>query len=252
MIPKNHHRLTEVPILPYGQGEGDERRNRRIALTVAVLLHGALLTLPLPNPATEALESMSPVTGIQVTSCDFGQRPPAVTERPRPRVLKVPIPIPPSPEIFHTEERLNPQWKSDPPPLDIPPGPPRVSPDAPLRVGGDVRPPVRIHSVAPKIPDFARRACIRGTAILSAVIDRDGKVLSARILRGMPLGLNEAALDAVLQWKFEPATLHGRPVTVRYPVAVTFDWWSPAQVDLPVPTHVSAPVRALDDALQEH
>ena len=53
------------------------------------------------------------------------------------------------------------------------------------------------------------------------MIDSEGNVESASVLRSVPL-LDDAAIAAVKQWKYEPATLDGRPVRVRYTVIVNF------------------------------
>ena len=54
------------------------------------------------------------------------------------------------------------------------------------------------------------------------MIDRQGNVTEARILKPLPLGLDQAALNAVRQWKFKPGTLNGQPVPVYYNLTVNF------------------------------
>ena len=92
----------------------------------------------------------------------------------------------------------------------------------PVRVGGDVKEPRRLKNVAPVYPDAARAAGIQGVVIIEAVIDPQGQVSDARVLRSIPL-LDEAALDAVRQWTFTPTLLNGAPVSVILTVTVTFD-----------------------------
>jgi protein TonB len=58
--------------------------------------------------------------------------------------------------------------------------------------------------------------------ILEAIIEKDGTVRDAKVLRGLGFGLDEAARDALLDWRFEPGTLHGEPVPVRYTLSVDF------------------------------
>ena len=91
---------------------------------------------------------------------------------------------------------------------------------APLRVGGDVKAPVIIERVEIVYPPAARAAQIQGIVIIEAIIDRNGNVKDARVLKPLPLGLDEAALKAVKQWKFKPGTLHGQPVDVIFIVTV--------------------------------
>ncbi|MEA2164582.1 MAG: hypothetical protein QOK37_2709 [Thermoanaerobaculia bacterium] len=92
----------------------------------------------------------------------------------------------------------------------------------PLRVGGDVKAPVIRHRVPPGYTDVARKARIAGIVILEAVIDRTGIVKDVRVIKPLPFGLSEAAMDAVRQWVFAPATRFGKPVDVVFNVTVNF------------------------------
>ena len=91
----------------------------------------------------------------------------------------------------------------------------------PVRVGGVIAMPSKVHDVRPILPDVARQAGIRGTVILEVTIGVDGSVADARILRSIPL-LDAAALDAVRQWRYEPTLLNGTAVPVRFTVTVEF------------------------------
>jgi TonB family protein len=106
-------------------------------------------------------------------------------------------------------------------PQEAPPGGP------PYRVGGGVTRPEKISGLPPSYTDFARTARVTGVVIVEAVIDEQGNVASARVLKGLPMGLDQAAVNAVQTWKFKPATLDGRPVSVYYILTVNF------QVDNP-------------------
>jgi protein TonB len=94
--------------------------------------------------------------------------------------------------------------------------------DTPVRVGGNVKAPVTITRVDPIYNEPARRARIQGLVIIEAVIDRQGNVTEARVLKPLPLGLDLAALEAVKKWKFRPGTLNGQPVPVYYNLTVNF------------------------------
>jgi TonB family protein len=96
------------------------------------------------------------------------------------------------------------------------------SDDAPLRVGGDVQPPVLIEHIEPTYTKEALRAQISGIVIIEAVIGRDGLVKNASVLKPLPFGLDHAAIDAVKQWKFKPGTLAGKPVDVIFVLEVNF------------------------------
>lgn len=97
----------------------------------------------------------------------------------------------------------------------------RVTNDGALRVGGNVRPPRKIKDVKPVYPPEARDAQVQGVVILEMRIDPDGRVGNARVLRSIPL-LDQAALDAVQQWEFEPTLLNGAPIAVIMTVTVQF------------------------------
>jgi TonB family protein len=70
-------------------------------------------------------------------------------------------------------------------------------------------------------PEAAQRADVRGTVLVEFTIAIDGSVTNARILRGIPL-LDEAALDCVRLWRYEPTLLDGRPVPRVMIAAVSF------------------------------
>jgi protein TonB len=94
--------------------------------------------------------------------------------------------------------------------------------DTPVHVGGNVNAPVAVTRVEPLYTESARRARIQGFVIIQAVIDRQGNVTEARVLKPLPLGLDMAALEAVKRWKFRPGTLNGQPVPVYYNLTVNF------------------------------
>ena len=102
-----------------------------------------------------------------------------------------------------------------------PPAATAPQPVQPFRVGGDIRPPVKVHHVAPVYPSIARSAGVSGVVILEAVIDGGGSVQDVRVLRSVPL-LDAAALEAVRQWRFTPTLLNGQPIPVVMTVTVSF------------------------------
>ena len=95
------------------------------------------------------------------------------------------------------------------------------APGGPVRVGGNIRPPTRTHFVEPAYPQIARAAGIQGVMILEIVIGADGAISNARVLRSIPL-LDQAALDAVRQWRYEPTLLNGAPTPVIMTATVNF------------------------------
>jgi protein TonB len=92
---------------------------------------------------------------------------------------------------------------------------------APLRVGGNIAPPTKIRDVRPIYPDDAKAARVQGVVIIEATVGPDGNVSDARVLRPIPM-LNQAALDAVMQWGFTPTLMNGVPVPVIMTVTVNF------------------------------
>ncbi len=105
--------------------------------------------------------------------------------------------------------------------IAIPP-PPSPPPAAPVRVGGAVRPPQKVQHVAPVYPAIARSARVTGVVIIEALIAEDGSVRTIVVLRSIPL-LDQAAVDAVRQWRFTPTLLNGVPVPVIMTVTVAFN-----------------------------
>ena len=102
---------------------------------------------------------------------------------------------------------------------EAPPPPP--PPQAPVRVGGNIKPPTKTRDVKPVYPAIAQSARVQGVVIIEATIGPDGRVKDAKVLRSIPL-LDQAALDAVKQWEFTPTLLNGVPVPVIMTVTVNF------------------------------
>jgi protein TonB len=110
----------------------------------------------------------------------------------------------------------------EPPP---PPAPP--APLAPVRVGGAVLVSKLIFQVAPSYPPLARASRTQGVVILEAVITGEGTIDPARlrILSGHPL-LNQAAVDAVRKWRYQPTLLNGQPMEILSTITVNFSFSS--------------------------
>lgn len=106
--------------------------------------------------------------------------------------------------------------------VPAPPVPPAaLAPQGPYRPGGNIRTPTKIHHVAPVYPAIAQQARVEGTVVIEATIGTDGRVKDARVISSKPL-LDQAATDAVMQWRFTPTLLNGVPVPVLMTVTVTF------------------------------
>jgi protein TonB len=76
--------------------------------------------------------------------------------------------------------------------------------------------------VPPSYPASAKQINLQGEITVQATIDAAGKVTDAKAVSGPPL-LQQAAMDAVRRWKYEPATLDGKPVPMQIVVKVKFN-----------------------------
>jgi TonB family protein len=106
------------------------------------------------------------------------------------------------------------------PPASPSDGLPRAN-GGPVRVGSTIAPPMKVRDVPPQYPPDAREARVQGVVILETTISEAGQVTEARVLRSIPM-LDQAAIDAVRQWEFQPTVLNGRAVPVIMVVTVQF------------------------------
>lgn len=89
-------------------------------------------------------------------------------------------------------------------------------------VGSGVSEPRAIYKPEPEYSPEARQAKLQGTVILSLVVGADGKAHAIHVERSLGMGLDERAIEAVRQWRFEPAQKDGKPVAVAVSVEVSF------------------------------
>jgi TonB family protein len=85
-----------------------------------------------------------------------------------------------------------------------------------------VSPPSALYAPDPDYSDAARKTKYQGSVILWLVVGADGRAHNLRVARSLGMGLDEKALEAVRQWRFQPATLNGQPVAVEINVEVSF------------------------------
>ncbi len=212
------------------QEEEFERKLMRISLAAAIVFHAVLFVVHWPSFAGTGREAHQKKAKIYVVKQVKFKPPqkPKMEKIPKPKTRMVPIPdpTPDEPEPIREEE---PEEDLDFVPDEdlvaaIPEAPPPPEPEGPLRyvVGGNITEPVKISAPPPRYPEAARRARIQGPVILELIIDKQGNVRSVKVLRGLPLGCTEAAVEAVKKWKFKPATMNGRPVEVIYNLTVMF------------------------------
>jgi len=102
-----------------------------------------------------------------------------------------------------------------------------VAPPAPkpaqtlLRAGQGIKEPRRLGGLPPEYPLIARNAHVEGVVILEAVINERGEVGRVKVLRSAPL-FDQAAINAVQQWRYTPTLLNGVPVSVLMTITVNF------------------------------
>ena len=90
------------------------------------------------------------------------------------------------------------------------------------RIGGGVSAPVVLFAPEPEFSEEARKAKVAGNVLVYLQVDTNGRPTHVRVLRGIGLGLDEKAMEAVRQYKFKPAMENGHPVTVEMNVEVNF------------------------------
>lgn len=99
--------------------------------------------------------------------------------------------------------------------------PPKPGPNDPIR--NPSHKPVRIAGQPARYTEAAARARISGIVIVEVLIERDGRVSAARVVKPLPFGLSENALSAVRTWRYKPVVEHGRPVRVLWYQTVTMN-----------------------------
>ena len=90
------------------------------------------------------------------------------------------------------------------------------------RVGGGVSAPRAIYDPDPEYSEEARKAKFQGTVLLWVVVGPDGRPHDIRVQRSLGMGLDEKAIEAVRQWKFQPSIRDGHPVAVEVNIEVNF------------------------------
>jgi periplasmic protein TonB len=94
--------------------------------------------------------------------------------------------------------------------------------DGVRRIGGGVSAPEVIYQTEPEFSEEARKAKLSGNVEVYLWVDEHGNPTHVRVIRGIGMGLDEKAVEAVRQYKFKPAMANGKPVTVEMYVDVVF------------------------------
>lgn len=112
--------------------------------------------------------------------------------------------------------------QAPPPPVVKPKPEPAPTPQTgPVRVSSGVQAARCVSCPRPAYPSLARQMRIEGTVRMNAVIDRDGRISNLQLVMGHPL-LQQAALDAVKRWVYQPTVLNAEPVQVATTIDVVF------------------------------
>jgi protein TonB len=226
---------TDVALGPLGslshllEVDAAQRRALRFAAMAAVTVHLVLFVTHWPaiggGQTDRAVEE--PVIFVVKPHRFVPPEPPEQELPVIPRAQRVPIPDPdplaPEPMRDFHETEVVPVIDDQVLPRvgDIPAPPPAAEPER-IIAGVHVTRPVVIHRVEPTYTNAARAMRLTGVVVLELIIDERGKVAEATVLRPLGMGLSESALAAARQWRFEPSTLNGRPVSVTYHLTIRF------------------------------
>jgi protein TonB len=171
--------------------------------------------------------SASPVQGVITRAPEPPSAAPPRAVDPKPSTAIEPRPAPAASSQTATPRRADTsparREPATPSPRANPPAAaaPRDNAGRPVRVGGNIKPPRKTRDVSPVYPATAIAARVQGIVIIEASIAPDGEVSDARVIKSVPL-LDQAALDAVLQWTYDPTFVNGVAVPVLMTVTVNF------------------------------
>lgn len=210
--------------------EDGSRRPFRIGVAIAVALHLLLFVIVFPEVDADPQRAGSQKVHYVVQQVRFQPpKPRPQVEQPKPQQAKKKIPVPdPTPDdpepivvaeidVPVTEELLDVDGI-----VGLPEAPPDDGRAGALPLSGDIAPPVKIYAPQPLYTEEARRAGIQGVVILEAVVDAQGQVQNVKVLKGLPMGLDQSAVDAVMSWRYDPATQNGQPVPVYFTFTISF------------------------------
>jgi protein TonB len=192
-------------------------------------------TLELPDPAVHLPDYMRVAPPPPPPLAPRAARPPATSPRPPDDMTTTPTTAPSSitpetaPPGVVPDPGAIPSIGGEPGGIGVlpgvsaivvqPPDPPR--PAGPVRVADLPVTPRKIADVRPVYPEIARLTRVEGTVILEAVLDTTGRVTQLRVIKSAPM-FDQAALDAVRQWRYTPSLYGGHPVSVLMSITVRF------------------------------
>lgn len=89
-------------------------------------------------------------------------------------------------------------------------------------IGGDVKPPRLVHEVDPVRPSGANAGRAEGVVVIALVVSSKGIPRDVQVRQSLEKDLDQSAVQAVQQWRFEPAKKKDQPVAVRVTVEIRF------------------------------
>lgn len=191
--------------------KNDYPRIFRHATIAAIVIHALLfLFVPQIRIRPYELREKRDIEAIEIP--DQIKIPPPPKEEAKPQV---PVDIAPSDEASEEETIESTVFDVDAPP-ELPPALDRAT----FFTAYD-EPPRVITQVPPEYPDLARMSELEGVVMVRIGVNEFGDVIEATVLQGVT-GLNQAAIDAVMRWKFSPARQRDVPVPVRIVVPIRF------------------------------
>jgi protein TonB len=96
-----------------------------------------------------------------------------------------------------------------------------AAPPKKINISAGVAVGLLLQKVQPVYPPIAKAARVSGTVVLQATISKQGTIQNLRVVSG-PAMLQQAARDAVMQWRYRPYLLNNEPVEVDTTVNVIF------------------------------
>jgi TonB family protein len=90
------------------------------------------------------------------------------------------------------------------------------------KIGGNVSQPEVIYKVDPEFTAEAKKAKFQGSVLVNLIVDTNGVPQNVHVLRGVGMGLDEKAVEAIRQYRFKPAFEDGKPVPVEVNCEVDF------------------------------
>ena len=192
-----------------------------IAFTPPIDVTHIVFDQPEPRPATPSPPAPPPTKPPSTTAATPAQ-PPQDTQPPTiPDTVPTPAAGPSDDETTTSNDVATSGDSGNGTDPDAAPGPGGDG-DVAIALDGRMARPETLLRVQPRYTEAARIGHIQGTVVVQATIDRTGAVTDVRLVKSLGFGLDEAAMSAVKQWRFRPATLGGRPVPVFFQLTVRF------------------------------